>query len=159
MATTLSQEIAPHLPYLRRYARALSGSQASGDAHVVACLETIVADPQSFDGSNGSRVGLYRLFHILWNGLQLDAPLDGESESDVERTASERLAAISPERRQVLLLEDLQWVDASTIDLIAFLAHNLPAQHLVVLTRRSDEVTTELSRARIASSAAPTAWK
>ena len=108
MATTLSQEIAPHLPYLRRYARALSGSQASGDAHVVACLETIVADPQSFDSSNGARVGLYRLFHLLWAGLQLDVPVDAGGESDVERTASERLAAISPERRQVLLLTALE---------------------------------------------------
>jgi hypothetical protein len=37
--------IAPQLPLLRRYARALSGSQASGDSHVVAMLEQLVADP------------------------------------------------------------------------------------------------------------------
>ena len=35
--------IAPQLPLLRRYARALSGSQASGDSHVVAMLEQLVA--------------------------------------------------------------------------------------------------------------------
>ena len=45
MPASLSQEIAPHLPYLRRYARALTGSQTSGDAHVTACLEAIVAEP------------------------------------------------------------------------------------------------------------------
>src|SRR5690606_29597641 len=31
-----SQVVAQHLPYLRRYARALTGSQSSGDAYVVA---------------------------------------------------------------------------------------------------------------------------
>ena len=70
--TSLSQEIAPHLPYLRRYARALTGSQTSGDAHVTACLEAIVADPAIFDRSDGVKVGLYQLFHELWHGLEID---------------------------------------------------------------------------------------
>ena len=34
--------LGPQLPYLRRYARALSGSQKSGDAYVRAVLETLV---------------------------------------------------------------------------------------------------------------------
>ena len=72
MATSLSQEIAPHLPYLRRYARALTGSQESGDAHVTACLEAIVADPSVFDRTHGVKVGLYRLFQELWHGLEID---------------------------------------------------------------------------------------
>ena len=32
---TIAKEIAPHLPYLRRFARALTGTQASGDAFAV----------------------------------------------------------------------------------------------------------------------------
>ena len=47
----LSETIAPHLPYLRRYARALNGTQHSGDAYVVAVLEALVAAPDSFDRS------------------------------------------------------------------------------------------------------------
>ena len=35
---SMTQTLAPHLPYLRRYARALTGSQQSGDAHVRAAL-------------------------------------------------------------------------------------------------------------------------
>ena len=42
-----SQAVIQYLPYLRRYARALSGSQASGDAYVAAALEALVRDPQS----------------------------------------------------------------------------------------------------------------
>ena len=34
-----------HLPYLRRFARAATGSQKSGDAYVASVLEAILADP------------------------------------------------------------------------------------------------------------------
>ena len=36
--------VAQHVPYLRRYARALTGSQTSGDAYVPATLEALVKD-------------------------------------------------------------------------------------------------------------------
>ena len=39
---SMTQTLAPHLPYLRRYARALTGSQASGDAHVRAALQALL---------------------------------------------------------------------------------------------------------------------
>ncbi len=107
MSNRLSQEIAPQLPYLRRYARALTGSQQSGDAHVIACLDALVADPSTIDLGAGARVGLYRLFHTLWTGLDIDAPMP-EPDSGDERTAQERLAAMSPEGRQVLLLTTLE---------------------------------------------------
>ena len=41
-----SQAVLQQLPFLRRYARALSGSQASGDAYVAATLELLIASPQ-----------------------------------------------------------------------------------------------------------------
>ena len=40
---SLGQDLAPHLPFLRRYARALTGSQVHGDNFVRATLEAIVA--------------------------------------------------------------------------------------------------------------------
>jgi CheY-like chemotaxis protein/DNA-directed RNA polymerase specialized sigma24 family protein len=108
MPSRLSQEIAPQLPYLRRYARALTGSQQSGDAHVTACLDALVADPSVLDASDGAKIGLYRLFHELWSGLRIE-PAPGEPEADdPERTAQERLAAMTPEGRQVLLLTALE---------------------------------------------------
>ena len=42
---SISDAVAPHIPYLRRFARALTGTQAGGDAYVVATLEAILADP------------------------------------------------------------------------------------------------------------------
>ena len=47
----LAANIAPHLPYLRRFSRALTGSQHSGDAYVAALLEALIADPAQFEGA------------------------------------------------------------------------------------------------------------
>lgn len=107
MPASLSQEIAPHLPYLRRYARALTGSQQRGDAHVTACLEAVVADPSVLNLSSGGKVGLFRLFQDLWHGLGIE-PSDAEETAPSERTARERLSHVAPESRQVLLLTTLE---------------------------------------------------
>ena len=58
---TIAAEIAPHLPYLRRFARALSGTQAGGDSYVLATLEALVADPASFPRDVSARIALYRI--------------------------------------------------------------------------------------------------
>jgi hypothetical protein len=43
---------------LRRYARALTGSQASGDAYVAATLEALIQDPKVIDSNASTRIGL-----------------------------------------------------------------------------------------------------
>jgi len=62
---SMSSRIAPHIPYLRRYSRALSGSQASGDAYVAAVLEALIADPSLFSDDQTPRISLYKLFSSL----------------------------------------------------------------------------------------------
>lgn len=112
---TLSDRIAPHLPLLRRYARALTGSQSSGDAYVVALLEALIADRSLFDGRAGDRVGLYAAFQRLWASTEVDAPVDGALGSPVdpvvdatndspEFVAHQRLELLTPRSRQALLL-------------------------------------------------------
>lgn len=59
--------VAPELPYLRRYARALTGSQALGDAAVRETLEAVLEAPGEFDTGRPARVELYRVFHKLWH--------------------------------------------------------------------------------------------
>lgn len=46
---TMTQTLAPHLPFLRRYARALTGSQSSGDAYVRAALSALLSGEQTLD--------------------------------------------------------------------------------------------------------------
>ncbi len=59
---TLSMRIAPHLPYLRRFSRAVTGSQTSGDAYVAATLEALIADLSIFPEASNDRIALYKLF-------------------------------------------------------------------------------------------------
>ena len=75
---SLGQELAPHLPFLRRYARALTGSQTHGDAFVRATLEAIVASPESFPRDVDPRLGLYRTFHAIWSTANIE---EGEEPS------------------------------------------------------------------------------
>lgn len=102
---SIATEIAPHLPYLRRFARALSGTQAGGDAYVVATLEALVADPQSFPRDTTARLGLYRMFLQMWSSIGLNT----QASPDAERSAAERnLNALTPRPRQAFLLRTVE---------------------------------------------------
>ncbi len=109
MSSNLSNEIASSLPYLRRYARALSGGQASGDAYVRACLQSLLADPSALQDGGSSKTGLFQLFHKLWNSVaELDPGHVNDDMDYFEQTAQERLAAMQPIHRQALLLTTLE---------------------------------------------------
>jgi DNA-directed RNA polymerase specialized sigma24 family protein len=102
-----SQAVAQHLPYLRRYARALSGSQASGDAYVAATLEALVEDPKLLESGSSTHIALYKLFTKIWNsvGTNVGGPGGGaEPAQPVER----HLAQIAPMPRQAFLLVALE---------------------------------------------------
>lgn len=114
---SLAREIAPHLPLLRRYARALTGAQESGDAFVAATLEAIVAAPDDFPRDSGTRVGLYLLFHRIWSSANIEVEGDEES-SHGARKAQERLRTLSPLSRQALLLTTLESFTAQETALI-----------------------------------------
>jgi CheY-like chemotaxis protein len=66
---SLKSALGPELPYLRRYARALTGSQTLGDAAVRETLEALLAAPDEFDADKPPRMELYRVFHKLWQGM------------------------------------------------------------------------------------------
>ena len=66
-----AQAVTQHLPFLRRYARALTGSQQSGDAYVTAALEALIADPDVMAQAGSPRVALYRLFTKIWNSVDI----------------------------------------------------------------------------------------
>ena len=55
---SIADSVAPHLPYLRRFARSLTGSQEVGDSYVMAVLETLIADPKAFDAALPPRLAL-----------------------------------------------------------------------------------------------------
>ena len=132
---SLGQELAPHLPFLRRYARALTGSQAHGDAFVRATLEAIVAKPDEFPRDVDPRLGLYKTFHAIWSTANIE---EGEEPSrspvGAESIAHARLSRITPLSRQALLLTALEafrpktpayLIDASPADVDSLVAEAL----------------------------------
>jgi DNA-directed RNA polymerase specialized sigma24 family protein/CheY-like chemotaxis protein len=108
---SLGQQLAPHLPFLRRYARALTGSQAQGDKYVRATLEAIVAAPDQFPRDVDPRLGLYRMFQGIWNSANYDQE-GGDSRVEGgegnEAIARARLARMTPLSRQALLLTAME---------------------------------------------------
>lgn len=106
---SLSDQIAAELPYLRRYARALTGSQKSGDAYVRATLEAALADGALRESISHGRVELYGAFSRIWNSSAEDmADLPDEDDGSPMHTAEERIAHIMPAHRQALLLTTLE---------------------------------------------------
>lgn len=100
---SLSTRIAPHLPYLRRYARAVTGSQVAGDAHVAAVLEALIEDISLFPPASSDRIGLYKLFCSLFEKLTIDRS-QPTSPFAWERKAAANLSLIAPAPRQAFLL-------------------------------------------------------
>jgi DNA-directed RNA polymerase specialized sigma24 family protein/CheY-like chemotaxis protein len=100
-----SQLVAEHLPLLRRYARALTGNQASGDAYVAAMLEALLQDPTLLDERHGPRAGLFRLFTQIWNSVSVN---DDTEVRSLPMPSERRLSAITPLPRQVFLLLSLE---------------------------------------------------
>ncbi len=106
---SLLAKLAPHLPYVRRYARALTGDQNVGDAYVRVPLEALAAGERALDPDKSPRVALYHVFHTIWGstGAQLEDRPD-EAEARRADNASARLLRIAPRSRQAFLLTALE---------------------------------------------------
>ncbi len=116
---SIGAEVAAHLPFLRRYARALAGSQSTGDAFVQATLEAALADEDLAQSLRGGRVPLYRAFNKVWASAYMEV-VEEEIVGGAghERAAQDQLRKITPANRQALLLttvEDFSPAEAAQI--------------------------------------------
>lgn len=103
----ISEHLAERLPLLRRYARALCGSQRSGDSYVRALLEGAIDDRALREEIGQGRVQLYRAFTRLWSTSHVEGG-DSNLMGGREGATHARLAVIPPEHRQALLLTTLE---------------------------------------------------
>lgn len=116
MQSSIADLVSPELPYLRRFARALSGSQDSGDAYVVAMLETLVADRRSFDDTCDPKVAVYKSFLRVWNAMPINQTAEPAIAAEgVAGKADRRLETLTPKPRQAFLLAGLE--DFSTAEI------------------------------------------
>ena len=111
---TLSETIAFHLPYLRRFARALTGSQSSGDAYVVATVEAL-AEAAGHEEETPTRTTLFRTFLRIWGSIPVNKGGTIDPDNPLMQTAHSRLEAITPQPRVAFLLSALEGFTAEEI--------------------------------------------
>ena len=104
--------IGSHLPYLRRYARALTGAQSSGDAYAAATLEAILQDRSVFRTGIGDKVALFKVFHTIWASSGAPVAVDA---AGLEARAQKHMAALSPNTREALLLHTIEDFNISEV--------------------------------------------
>jgi CheY-like chemotaxis protein len=126
---SIADRVNADLPFLRRFASSLTGSQAAGDAAVVATLEAIIADPGVLEEGLSPRVALYKVFLKSLNAAPPEAvgaekgsvgsPAGADAVSGgrpAVRAADRNLATLPPRERQAFLLvavEELRPADAA----------------------------------------------
>lgn len=98
------EQIGMCLPYLRRYARALTGSQTAGDGFAAAALEAILADGLP-DGISDAKIALFRAFHLVWTSA--GSPV-GEAENELSNRVQIHMSSLTPNSREALLLHAIE---------------------------------------------------
>ncbi|MPZ58813.1 MAG: response regulator [Rhizobiales bacterium] len=101
-----SRTVAQYLPHLRRYGRAVTGNQASGDAYVAATIDALIEDQSALEEAESVRIGLFRLFTKIWNSVSVNGAPDQLGNESLP--AEQRLAHITPRPRQAFLLVALE---------------------------------------------------
>lgn len=104
---SLTARVAIHLPYLRRFARAVTGSQTSGDAYVAAMLEALIADLSIMPKAKDDKVAVYRLFISVFDRLDVSVT-PGDTPFAWEKRAAANLQNLPKRERIAFLLSALE---------------------------------------------------
>lgn len=134
-ASLRTDEVAEHLPYLRRYARALTGNQNSGDAYAAAALETVLQEPSVLEAAKSVKASLFKVFHSVW--VSSGSPTATET-TGIEAVAQARLAALTENTREALLLHTIERFDFAAVGEIMGVDAE-EAENLVKIARREME--------------------
>ena len=111
----LASSIEANIPFLRRYARALTGSQDSGDRYAAATLEAILTDSSSLTGAANAKVALFHAFHVVWSSA--GAPV-GDADTSMSARAQDHMAGLTPNSREALLLHAIEGFSETEIGAI-----------------------------------------
>src|SRR5687768_8518079 len=91
------EQIVRYLPYLRRYARALTGSQAVGDQYVEASVETLLAEQRRLEQTDDARKEIFCIFHDVWRVVHAGLEqLDEEEAASPQDAVASGLLALPP---------------------------------------------------------------
>ncbi len=116
----LSREIIRHIPFLRRYARALTGTQEQGDFHVKAGLGPLLEDTSLLAPDIPLRLQMFKLFHDAFS-VATGAEGSGDLASAAPSSAlpmQRHLTQLPSRERQVLLLSTIEGFSAQDVGYI-----------------------------------------
>jgi DNA-directed RNA polymerase specialized sigma24 family protein len=133
--------VAAYLPYLRRFARALTGSQESGDAYVVATLEAVTQDAVTSPEPLESRPALYQVFLKIWGSVAVNQHTASDPGSAAMQAADRTLEALTPLPRVVFLLRSLE---GFTTGEIGEILGRSPAEILELLDVAGRQIASQL---------------
>jgi CheY-like chemotaxis protein len=106
--------IAPHLPYLRRFARALAGSQI-GDAYVLSTLQALAADPSLLGHEDDLRVGLYHLLLHTWTTVPITEVAAAPGGAQLDENGRRNLENLAPRPRIAFLLVAVEGIGEAQV--------------------------------------------
>ncbi len=133
---SVARQIAGHLPHLRRYARAVSGSQEAGDGLVVATLESLIEDDKYFRRDLPIKVALYNVFAGILGAGTASASFEAST------PAEQRLGAMTPRTRQAFLLNAMEGFRTEEIAQILACP---PAEVAELIGRAEREIAAEVA--------------
>ncbi len=131
--------VAANVPFLRRYARALTGSQESGDRYAAATLEAILLDDSAAKTGSDAKLGLFRAFHMVWSSA--GAPV-GEADSRLSARAQGHMATLTPNTREALLLHAIEGFTADDIAVIMDVTATEAAEFIQIARREMENSVT-----------------
>ena len=138
--TDITTQIGGNLPYLRRYARALTGQQSAGDTYAIATLEAILADRDLYETTLDPKTALFRVFHAIWASSGM--PVDTEGETGLAAKAQKYLSRLSPNTREALLLHT---IEEFPVDAVAHILQVTPQEAQDYITLAFKEMGSAVS--------------
>lgn len=134
----LSAIVAQNLPYLRRYARALTGSQETGDQYAAATLEAILVDEAAFPTDTDPKVALFEAFHLVWSSAGAHV---GDPDSRLSAAAQAHMANLTSHTREALLLYTIEGFHHAEIgQILGMGAEDVTRLIAVALTEMEDSL-------------------
>jgi len=128
---SVSDQLGANIPYLRRFSRAMTGSQTSGDSFAAAALEAILADRSVLDGAD-VKTGLFKVLYGIW--ASAGAPVE-DGESGARAKVQSRLASLTNNSREALLLHTIEGFSFADIGVIIGVSQD-EAEELISIARR-----------------------
>ena len=128
---SISDKLGANIPYLRRFSRAMTGSQHTGDTFAAAALEVILADRSVLDGYD-IKTGLFKVLYGIWSSA--GAPVE-EGENGARAKAQKRLSTLTNNSREALLLHTIEGFSFKEVSQIIGVGQ-AEAEELIGIARR-----------------------